>query len=67
MTFVQINDSKEAEILAERVLPRLKHSNSAIILTAIKVILYLTNYINNESVVDGMYKKLAPPLGINEI
>jgi AP-2 complex subunit beta-1 len=62
MTFVFINTSNEAEMLADRVIPRLQHANSAIILTAVKVILYLTNYISNDSIVDGLFKKLSPPL-----
>lgn len=64
MTFVHVNTSNEAEILAERVISRLQHSNSAIILVTVKVILYLINYISNESIVDGLYKKLSPPLSI---
>ena len=32
-------DSKDAEAVVERVLPRLQHANSAVVLSAIKVIL----------------------------
>ena len=62
MTFVQINTSSQAELLAERVIPRLQHSNSAITLTAVKVVIYLINFINNDTMVKGFYKKLGPPL-----
>ncbi|KAJ5501238.1 AP complex subunit beta [Penicillium expansum] len=41
-------DSAEALLLAERVAPRLSHSNSAVVLTSCRVILYLMNYIPGE-------------------
>lgn len=54
---------EDAELLAERIAIRLQHSNSAVVLTTIKVILYLMNYMASQSVVDAMCKKLSPPLG----
>ena len=64
LLYVVPHDHNDAEILAERVLPRLQHANSAIVLTAIRVVLYMTNYILNDDIVDTLYRKLAPPLGI---
>ncbi|GAM36960.1 vesicle-mediated transport-related protein [Talaromyces pinophilus] len=55
-------DSGEALILAERISPRLSHSNSAVVLTSIRVILYLMNYISDEKQVTALSKKLSPPL-----
>ncbi|RAK99730.1 putative AP-2 adaptor complex subunit beta [Aspergillus ibericus CBS 121593] len=55
-------DSAEALLLAERIAPRLSHSNSAVVLTAIRVILYLMNYIADERHVTSLAKKLSPPL-----
>ncbi|KAB8201458.1 adaptin N terminal region-domain-containing protein [Aspergillus flavus] len=55
-------DSAEALLLAERVAPRLSHSNSAVVLTSIRVILYLMNYIADERHVTSLAKKLSPPL-----
>lgn len=55
-------DHMEAELLAERVAPRLSHANSAVVLTAIRVLLYLFNYIANTNVIDSLCTKLSPPL-----
>ncbi|KAL4797137.1 AP-2 adaptor complex subunit beta [Aspergillus venezuelensis] len=55
-------DSAEALLLAERVAPRLSHQNSAVVLTSIRVILYLMNYISEERHVSSLSKKLSPPL-----
>uniref|UniRef100_A0A093VNA8 AP complex subunit beta n=1 Tax=Talaromyces marneffei PM1 TaxID=1077442 RepID=A0A093VNA8_TALMA len=55
-------DSGEALLLAERISPRLSHSNSAVVLTSIRVILYLMNYISDEKQVTALSKKLSPPL-----
>ncbi|CAI7601893.1 unnamed protein product [Penicillium viridicatum] len=55
-------DSAEALLLAERVAPRLSHSNSAVVLTSCRVILYLMNYIPGEKHITSLCKKLSPPL-----
>ena len=55
-------DSAEALLLAERIAPRLSHSNSAVVLTSIRVILYLMNYIADERHNLSLCKKLSPPL-----
>ncbi|ETS83342.1 hypothetical protein PFICI_05218 [Pestalotiopsis fici W106-1] len=55
-------DSAEATLLAERIAPRLSHSNSAVVLTCIRVILYLMNYIADEKHVSALCRKLSPPL-----
>ncbi|KAI4922618.1 hypothetical protein J4E90_001051 [Alternaria incomplexa] len=55
-------DTSEAALLAERISPRLSHSNSAVVLTCIRVILYLMNYISDQKVVTSLCNKLSPPL-----
>ncbi|KAF2850568.1 Adaptor protein complex beta subunit [Plenodomus tracheiphilus IPT5] len=55
-------DTAEAALLAERISPRLSHSNSAVVLTCIRVILYLMNYISDQKVVTSLCNKLSPPL-----
>ncbi|KAL1986835.1 hypothetical protein VTN96DRAFT_5488 [Rasamsonia emersonii] len=55
-------DSSEALLLAERIAPRLSHSNSAVVLTSIRVILYLMNYIADEKQITALCRKLSPPL-----
>lgn len=48
--------------MAERICPRLQHSNSAVVLTCIRVILYLMNYIASEAEISTLCRKLSPPL-----
>lgn len=53
----------EAEQLAERISVRLQHANSAVVLTTIKVILYLMNYMEDETLMRVLERKMGPPLG----
>lgn len=55
-------DTAEALLLAERIAPRLSHSNSAVVLTSCRVILYLMNYIADEKHITSLSKKMSPPL-----
>lgn len=55
-------DVGEASLLAERIAPRLSHSNSSVVLTCIRVILYLMNYISDQKQISALCKKLSPPL-----
>jgi AP-2 complex subunit beta-1 len=55
-------DTSEALLLAERISPRLSHSNSAVVLTCIRVILYLMNYIADQKQISALCRKLSPPL-----
>lgn len=55
-------ESSEALLLAERISPRLSHSNSAVVLTCIRVVLYLMNYIADQKQVSLLCRKLSPPL-----
>ncbi|TFK54929.1 Adaptor protein complex beta subunit [Heliocybe sulcata] len=52
----------DAEMLAERVLIQLNHANSAVVLTAIKILLYLMNYMDNRRLIEHICKKMGPPL-----
>lgn len=54
--------SGDALLLAERIAPRLSHSNSAVVLTCIRVILYLMNYIADQKQISALCRKLSPPL-----
>lgn len=49
--------------MAERVIVQLQHANSAVVLTTIKVLLYLMNYMENRKLIDHICKKMGPPLG----
>eukprot|EP01132_Coremiostelium_polycephalum_P010945 gene10945-13404_t len=55
-------DSQEAESVCERVAPRLQHANSAVVLSAVKVLMKYLNSVHNSDVVRLMSKKMAPPL-----
>ncbi|KLO06725.1 Adaptor protein complex beta subunit [Schizopora paradoxa] len=61
MTFIP-QESKDAEFIADRIVVNLQHSNSAVILTTIKVLLYLMNYMENRKLMDYICKKMGPPL-----
>ncbi|EJD53032.1 Adaptor protein complex beta subunit [Auricularia subglabra TFB-10046 SS5] len=53
---------QEAEQLADRIVIRLQHANSAVVLTSIKVLLYLMNYMDNKKVIEFLCRKMGPPL-----
>lgn len=55
-------ETGEAALLAERIAPRLSHSNSSVVLTCIRVILYLMNYIADQKQITALCRKLSPPL-----
>jgi AP-2 complex subunit beta-1 len=55
-------ESSQALLLAERITPRLSHTNSAVVLTCIRVILYLMNYIADDAQITQLSRKLSPPL-----
>lgn len=55
-------DAREAEGIIERVTPRLQHNNSAVVMSAVKVILRYMDEVNNQELIRSISKKLAPPL-----
>jgi AP-1 complex subunit beta-1 len=55
-------DGREAEGIIERVSPRLQHANSAVVMSAVKVILRYLDEVTNQEVVRAIIKKLTPPL-----
>ncbi|KIM28755.1 hypothetical protein M408DRAFT_23417 [Serendipita vermifera MAFF 305830] len=57
--------SDEATVMTERIVARLQHSNSAVVLTVIKVLLYLMNYIESKQSNDYLCKKMGPPLEVD--
>lgn len=54
--------SKAAEQVLERILPRLSHANSAVVLSSIKVILNLLDKITDVEFIKNVHKKLSPSL-----
>ncbi|KAL1920828.1 uncharacterized protein VTP21DRAFT_11463 [Calcarisporiella thermophila] len=55
-------DSKEAEYVCERVLPRLSHANGSVVLATIKVLLIYMRRIRNGELTSQLLKKMTPPL-----
>ncbi|RHY34998.1 hypothetical protein DYB32_000511 [Aphanomyces invadans] len=55
-------DSREAEGIIERVTPRLQHANSAVVLSAVKVIMKFLEKVTNADTERTLSRKMAPPL-----
>lgn len=57
-------DGREAEGIIERVTPRLQHANSAVVMSAVKVILSYMELMGsqNSDAIRALTRKLAPPL-----
>mmetsp|Transcript_18642 Transcript_18642/g.33698 ORF Transcript_18642/g.33698 Transcript_18642/m.33698 type:complete len:873 (+) Transcript_18642:16-2634(+) len=55
-------DSREAESIVERVVPRLAHNNPALVLTAAKVVVRYMDFVTSADVIRSMSRKLAPSL-----
>ena len=56
-------DGREAEGIIERVTPRLQHANSAVVMSAVKVILsYMDSLGGASDAIRNLTRKLAPPL-----
>ncbi|KAG0055661.1 beta-adaptin [Gryganskiella cystojenkinii] len=55
-------DSKEAESICERVVPRLSHANGSVVLSSIRVIMMYLRYLKNDDFIKALIKKMSPPL-----
>mgnify|MGYP006142316073 FL=1 len=55
-------DESEAESIIERVVPRLKHANSAVVLSAVKVVMQYMEVIPSADAIRALCRKMAPPL-----
>ncbi|KEP61546.1 UNVERIFIED_CONTAM: beta adaptin protein, putative [Hammondia hammondi] len=53
---------RAAESVLDRVTARLSHANSAVVLSAIKVVMKLLDKVTNPDVVRAIQRKLCPPL-----
>eukprot|EP00124_Ichthyophonus_hoferi_P000836 Ihof_evm6s35 gene=Ihof_evmTU6s35 len=59
---IEPKDSREAQSICERVIPRLQHANSAVVLSAIKVLMKYMAYVEDRDFLTQLQRKLAPPL-----
>lgn len=55
-------DSREAVGIIERVAPRLQHANSAVVMSAVRIILKYMDEITTQDDIRTYSKKLTPPL-----
>jgi len=55
-------DNKEAELIIERILPRLSHINPAVVFSSVKVVMRYLDHIDSEDVVKHLCSKLTPSL-----
>ncbi|KNC81104.1 hypothetical protein SARC_06553 [Sphaeroforma arctica JP610] len=62
LSAIEPKDSKEAQHICERVLPRLQHANTAVVLSAVKVIMKYLEFVEDSNFEKAMERKLAPPL-----
>ncbi|GBG29232.1 AP-1 complex subunit beta [Hondaea fermentalgiana] len=58
----QPSSAREAESIVERVSPRLQHSNSAVVMSAVKIIVKYVDLIESQETVKSLTRKLSPPL-----
>ncbi|RUS18514.1 LOW QUALITY PROTEIN: hypothetical protein BC937DRAFT_88678 [Endogone sp. FLAS-F59071] len=56
------SDSKEAEAICDRIVPRLQHANGSVVLAAIKVLMIYMRAVKDENFTRGLARKMAPPL-----
>ncbi|KAF7722198.1 beta-adaptin [Apophysomyces ossiformis] len=56
------SNTKEAEGICDRVLPRLQHANGAVVLSAIKVLMINMRLVKDEGLIRTFCRKMAPPL-----
>lgn len=56
-------DSREAELIVEKVMPRLQHANASVVLSAVRLLMNYFKLVRSDEVIKQMSKKLTPPLG----
>ncbi|KAJ2809110.1 hypothetical protein H4R20_000350 [Coemansia guatemalensis] len=62
LMYVTPQSSDDAETIIERIMPRLQHGNSGVVLVCIKVIAYMMNYVAKTETLEPILRKLSPPL-----
>ncbi|KAJ2853214.1 hypothetical protein J3B02_003247, partial [Coemansia erecta] len=62
LMYVVPQESNDAETVIERIVPRLQHGNSGVVLTSVKVISYMMNYVAQTEILEPILRKLSPPL-----
>ena len=56
------DDPLDAGLLADRISPRLQHANSGIVLSAVRIIIHLSSFLEKADQISSLVKKCGPPL-----
>jgi len=59
LTYFKAKKEKQAETIIDSVIPRLSHSNPAVVMSAVKIILRFIDLVNNEDEKKGYNKKIS--------
>jgi len=57
-----MSSPKDVDEVIQRIIPNLAHSNSAVVLSAAKVIVKYLDYVNETEKIRSICRKMAPPL-----
>eukprot|EP01017_Pseudomicrothorax_dubius_P036123 TRINITY_DN5143_c0_g1_i8.p1 TRINITY_DN5143_c0_g1~~TRINITY_DN5143_c0_g1_i8.p1 ORF type:complete len:930 (-),score=303.67 TRINITY_DN5143_c0_g1_i8:123-2912(-) len=55
-------DARETESILERVIPRLSHSNPAVVLSSIKIVMKYLDFLTNPELIRAYCRKMTAPL-----
>mmetsp|Transcript_17959 Transcript_17959/g.33167 ORF Transcript_17959/g.33167 Transcript_17959/m.33167 type:complete len:932 (+) Transcript_17959:194-2989(+) len=55
-------NAREAESIVERITPRLQHSNSAVVMSSVQVIMKCIDLVDSPDTLKNLGRKLSPPL-----
>jgi vesicle coat complex subunit len=55
-------DAKEAEAICERVVPRLTHVNASVVVSSIRVVTKMLDFVTPGEVHQATYRKIGPPM-----
>ena len=57
-----LSSPKDVDEIIQRIIPNLAHSNSAVVLSAAKVIIRYLDFVTDSEKVRSICRKMAPPL-----
>ncbi|KAL7749680.1 hypothetical protein RI367_004908 [Sorochytrium milnesiophthora] len=62
LMFVVPTTGDDAEMMCERLMSKLQHANAAVCLTAVRLIMYMLNFVTKQDVITGYCRKMSSPL-----
>ena len=62
LAFYTPQDAAEAENVIERIAPRMAHSNSAVVLSSVKILMKMMDFCSNSETIRSLSRRLAPNL-----